>query len=220
MAHANVAAGKFIGFVLVLICLTPLVGCIGLVANLLNAAGGGLVPAAFTGLRDQKVAVVCVSNSEFGPTSTSTELSRRMNRLLKSHVKDIQLVSHQEVADWIDSHNWDMVDFRAIGEGVGAELVVAVDVDTLSLHESSTMYKGRADVHVVVYDMKSGREVFANSPSQIVFPKTAGIWPTDISETQFRKQFLDVVADRIARNFYPFDINDDYARDAELLSKF
>ena len=220
MAHANVAAGKFICVLLMLVFLTPLVGCLGLVAHLINAAGGGLVPAAFPGLRDQKVAVVCVSNSEFGPTSTSPELSRRMNRLLKSNVKDIQLVSHQEVADWIDRHDWDRVDFRAIGEGVGADLVVAIDIDTLSLHENKTMYKGRADVHVVVYDMESGQEVFAKSPSQIVFPETAGIWPTEISERQFRKQFLDVVADRIARNFYPYDINDDYAREAELLSKF
>ena len=220
MAHANVAARKLIYSVLMLICLTPLVGCVGLVANLLNAAGGGLVPAAFPGLRDQKVAVVCVSNSEFGPTSTSTELSLRMNRLLKSNVKGIQIVSHQEVADWIDRHNWDMVDFPAIGKGVGADLVVAIDIDTLSLHESKTMYKGRADVHVVVYDMESGHEVFAKSPSQIVYPDTVGIWPTDISERQFRQQFLNVVADRIARNFYPYDIHDDFARDAKLLSNF
>lgn len=220
MALANVAARKLICFMLMLMCLTPSAGCVGLVANLLNAAGGGLVPAAYPGLREQKVAVVCVSNSDFGPTSTSADLSLRMNRLLKAKIKGIQLVSHQEVADWIDRNNWDRVDFRAIGEGVGADLVVAIDIDSLSLHESKTMYKGRADVHVVVYDMQSGEEVFAKSPPQIVFPETAGVWPTDISERQFRRQFMDVVADRVARNFYPYDINDDYARDAELLSKF
>lgn len=219
MAFANVATSKLICFVLMLICLTPLVGCVGLVANLLNAAGAGLVPAAFAGLRDHHVAVVCVSHSEaFGPTPNAAELSQRVNRLLKKNVKNVQLVSHQEVADWIDRNDWDMVDFRAIGEGIGADRVVAIDIDMLSLHENKTMYKGRAEVHVVVYDIPSGEELFATSPPQIVFPETTGIWPSEVSEREFRRHFLNVIADRIARNFYPYDINSDYAREASVLS--
>ncbi len=217
MARVNVAARKFICFLLMLICFSPLVGCIGLVANLLNVVGGGLVPAAFAGLRDRKVAVVCVSNSQlFGPTNTSAEVSVRINRLLKNKVKHIQLVSYQEVADWIDRNNWDMVDFRTIGEGVGADMVVAIDIDSLSIHEGKTMYKGRSDVHIVVYDIHSGHEVYAKSPPQIVYPVTGGVF--DIPERRFRKQFLDILADRLARNFYAYDINEDYARDVEAMS--
>ena len=129
------------------------------------------------------------------------------------------MVSNQRVDDWIDQHGWDMIDFVAIGRGVEADTVVAVDVDSFSLHDGATMFKGRANVHVVVYDMQSGQEVFAHSPPQLEFPTTAGIPATSTSEREFRKMFLDAVAGRIARNFYAFDINEDVAGDVVTLSR-
>lgn len=206
--------------ILLLICLPPLSGCVGLLANFLNVVGAGLMPPAFDGLEEKKVAVVCVSNSElFGPTSTSTELGMRINRLLAAKVKDIEIISNQKVDDWIDRNGWDMIDFVSIGRGVEADMVVAVDVDTFSLQDGSTMYKGRSDVHVVVYDMQSGQQVFSNSPPQIEFPTTAGVPAVSTTEREFRKLFLDTVAGRIARNFYAFDVNEDVARDVSTLSR-
>ena len=202
------------------ICLSSSTGCIGLLANFLNVVGAGLMPPAFAGLEEKKVAVVCVSNSElFGPTSTSTELAVRINRLLAAKVKDIEIVSNQRTDDWIDQNGWDMIDFVSIGRGVEADIVVAVDVDSFSVRDGSTMYKGRADVHVVVYDMQTGQQIFAKSPPQIEFPTTAGVPAVSTSERDFRKLFLDTVASRIARNFYAFDINEDVARDVATLSR-
>lgn len=220
MSDASVLARKVVCFVLLVACLAPMVGCVGLVANLLNVMGAGLMPAAFPELEGKKVAVVCVSNSDlFGPTSTSTDLSTRISRLLSRKVKDIQVIPNQDIEDWMDRSNWNMVDFVEIGKGVEAEMVVAVDVDALSLYDGPTMFKGRAQVHLVVYDVVSGQEVYAKSPPQIEFPSMAGIPSTSISEREFRKRFLDSVADRLARNFYAFDINEDVAKDAETISR-
>ena len=220
MSVATVAARKLSYFVLLIACLAPTVGCVGLVANLLNVMGAGLMPAAFSGLEGKKVAVVCVSNSDlFGPTSTSGELSTRVSRLLASKVKDIQVISNQKVEGWIDRNNWDMVDFVTIGRGVEAETVVAIDVDSLSIYDGSTMFKGRAIVHLVVYDINSGQEVFSKSPPQIEFPAMVGVPATSISEREFRKTFLDAIADRLGRNFYAFDINEDVAKDARIISR-
>lgn len=212
-------ARKFLLVASIAACLLPSTGC-GLIANVLNVVGAGLMPPAFDGLEEKKVAVICVSNSElFGPTSTSTELAGRVNRLLASKVKKIKLVSNQKINDWIDMHDWDMVDFISIGRGVDADMVLAIDIDSLSLHDGATMFKGRADVHVVVYDMMSGTSVFSTSPPQIEFPVTAGVPSTSTSEREFKKMFLDNLANRIARNFYAFDINEDVARDVTTLSR-
>ncbi len=81
------------------------------------------------------------------------------------------------------------------------------------------MFKGRANVHLVVYDMTSGTAVFSKSPPEIEFPITAGIPTTSTSERDFRKMFLDNLANRIARNFYAFDMNEDVARDVTTLSR-
>ena len=201
MTHVHFTVRKLICLVLMLVCLAPTIGCVGLFANFLNVVGAGLMPPAYEGLEGKKVAVVCVSNSQlFGPTSTSSELTNRINRLLAAKVKDIQLVPTQDVEEWIDENGWDMVDFMTIGRGVEAEVVIAIDVVKLSLHDGMTMFKGRADVQMVVYDMHSGQELFVRSPPQI-------------------ELFLDRVASRLARNFYAFDMNDDVASDVVTMSK-
>lgn len=220
MTRGKIAVQKFVCLTLMLACLAPTVGCVGLFANFLNVMGAGLVPPAFPGLKDKKVAVVCVSNSQlFGPTSTSTELSTRINGLLASHVRGIELVSTQRVDEWIDQNGWNMVDFVEIGRGVEADMVIAIDVESFSLHDWATMFKGRSNVHMVVYDMHSGQEVFARSPPQIEFPTTAGVSATSTSEREFRRMFLDNIAQKLARNFYAFDINEDVARDVVTMSR-
>ena len=217
-AHRFAARPICIALILVAAAMT-IPGC-GLVANVLNVVGAGLMPPAFAGLEEKKVAVICVSNSElFGPTSTSDELGSRVNRLLAAKVKKINVIPTQKVNDWIDMNEWDMVDFVSIGRGVEADLVVAIDIDSLSLHDGQTMFKGRASVHVVVYDMASGAAVFSKSPPEIEFPVTAGVPSTSTSEREFRKMFLDNLANRIARNFYAFDMNEDVARDVTTLSR-
>ena len=219
MTRGNIAVRKFVCLTLMLACLAPTIGC-GLFANFLNVMGAGLVPPAFAGLKNKKVAVVCVSNSQlFGPTSTSAELSTRVNRLLGTKAKDVELIPNQRVEDWIDQNGWDMVDFFAIGRGVEADMVIAIDVESFSLHDGATMFKGRSDVHMVVYDMHSEQEVFAQSPPQIEFPTTAGVSATSTSEREFRRLFLDTVARRLARNFYAFDINEDVAGDVVTMSR-
>lgn len=219
MERVNTAATKLICLVLMLVCVVPMVGCVGLVANLLNVMGAGMMPAAFPGLEGQKVAVVCVSNSElFGPTSTSSELSKRVNGLLAAKVKNIHIVPQQKIEDWSDQNNWDMIDFVTIGRGVEADMVIAIDIDSLSLHDGATMLKGRTDIHMVVYDVNTGSEAFSLSPPQIEFPTTTGVPATSISEREFKKLFLDTVAGRISRNFYSFDINEDVAIDTKTLA--
>ncbi len=196
MDRIEIVARKYVCFALMLALFVPLVGCVGMIANLMHVAGVDMVPAAFPGLAEHRVAVVCVSNSDFfGPTSTASELGRRITRLLGSKVSKIEVIEQQQIEDWIDQNNWDSVDFRAIGKGVDAQMVVAVDVHSFSLHEGKTMYKGRADVEVVVYDMtQGGKAVFSQSPKQVQYPNSGGVYTTEISERQFRQRFLDFVA--------------------------
>jgi hypothetical protein len=194
-------------------------GCVGTLANLMNVAQGNTVPARYTGLKGKRVAVICVSNSEaFGPSYASQLLASQVGKLIEANVSDVTVVEPQKIAEWIDRNDWDYLDYKAVARGVKAEMVVAIDLDSFSLHEGKTLYKGRADVDVVVYDMTAqGKDVFTYSPTQIQFPQNAGHHTTDMSEEAFRRQFLSVVASRIARQFYPYDVKEDFARDASLI---
>ena len=220
MAFMTRIAKQLICLTMLLLCFAPTVGCVSFFANVLNVMGAGLMPAAFDGLEGKRVAIVCVSNSEaFGPTATASDVGNRVTGMLQSKVRKIQLVPTQRVDTWIDEHGWDMIDFVSLGRGVDAEMVVAVDIDTFSVHEGGTMYKGRANLHVVVYDAQNGTEVYSHSPPEIEFPMNAGVPAVSTSEPEFRKMFLQHVAARIARNFYAFDINEDVAADVKTLSR-
>lgn len=199
--------------------LSLVTGCVGTLANLINVAHGNLVSASYTGLKEKTIAVVCVSNSEaFGPTTASIQLARQVGKLIEANVDKSKVIDHQRIADWIDRNDWDYMNYPEVGRGVEAEMVVAIDLDSFSLNDGKTLYRGRADVKVVVYDMKDGgKEVFSFSPTQITFPENSGYHATDMTEEAFRRQFIAVLASKIARQFFSYDAKEDFARDASVI---
>ena len=207
---------------LILLCglLATSSGCLArFAAHLLNAGSGNMVPAKYTGLSNKRVAVITVSgSSSFGPTSAAERVARVVEQSLRDNVKHIDLVSEQEIADWIDRNDWNTIDYQEIGEAVGADLVVAVDLLTFSLYDGKTLYRGKCDASITVYDVKNRGEVlFEESPPQIIFPIASGLHTTDASESEFRRWFIEYVGQRLARNFHPYDVANDFARDTTVL---
>ena len=174
---------------LVALVLAISTGCIGTFVNLMNAAQGNVVPANFTGLKGKRVAVVCVSNSEaFGPSYASLALASQVGEAARSaNVSDVTIVETQKIADWIDRNDWDYLDYKAVARGVDAEMVVAIDLDSFSLHEGKTLYKGRADVEVVVYDMtnRRARKSLRTHRRKSSSPKTRAITPRTCRKRRF-----------------------------------
>jgi hypothetical protein len=197
------------------------VGCIGVGSQLLYMLkGGDRLPAEFDGLQDKRVAVVCVSNaSSSGPHAVSGTLERSVALLLTQKGKNIRLVRPDEVANWIDTNDWNQLDYREIGRGVNADMVLAIDLESFSLHEGSTLYRGRASVTVTVYDMREGGKVaFRRSIPEYSFPANGARHSTEMSEARFRSLFIQILAQQIARYFYSYQIQDDFAKDALLLN--
>lgn len=192
-------------------------GCIGFTAQLLNVIqGGDKIKADFTGLEGKRVAVVCVSNSSsYGPNTVCTMLERSVASVLQKEVKNIEIIRQGEVADWVDNNDWDQMDYREIGLGVEADMVLAIDLDGFSLHEGRTLYKGNANVTITVYDMEEGGKVaYREEIPDFTFPRTGARHTTEISEPRFRRLFVMVLARNIAKYFHAYHIEDDIATDA------
>ena len=218
MKHATTVSTFGIVLAATLLGLATTTGCVGLVSNLIHAAKGNLVPPKYSGLEGKRVAVVCVSNSEaFGPSPIAPVLADSINKLLERNVKRVKTVDQQAIADWIDENDWDYLDYTSIGRAVGAESVVAVDLDSFSIYDDKTLYKGRADLRIVVYDVEADKQVFASSPPQVQYPKNTGIHTTGLTEREFRRRFLGILANRIARHFYAYDVKEDFAQDTTLI---
>ncbi len=203
------------------VCLTLVAcsGCVGLLANVLHAGMGNFVPARFEGLAGQKVAVICVSqSSSFGPSTAAEQIATAVEAYLRGNVEEVNIVPRQEIVDWMDRHDWNQIDYREVGQGVGAQVVVAIDLHNFSLYDGKTLFKGRADVELSVFDLTEGDDiVYHDEPPTIEWPVTGGRHVADASESEFRRQFVDLIGSKIARQFYPFDAAEDFGRDATLL---
>jgi hypothetical protein len=100
-----------------------------------------------------------------------------------------------------------------VGKGLKADLVVAIEIETLRLQDNATLYKGHTEYTLKVIDPKDGREVFAPFCPPAIYPKYSGLHTASVAKEQFRQKYLEVVADEIARRFYEHDLNQQIAVD-------
>jgi hypothetical protein len=189
-------------------------GC-GLAAQMAYWVYGNNIPAKFDGLKEKRVAVVCLdANSLKGPGSEADAIAKAVSTTLGYNVSDIQLVRQNEIADWIDNQEQEVTDYRDIGRGVKADMVVGIDLESFSIHEGQTLLKGRARVRTKVYDMTRGGEVaYESATSEITWPETGARHVTE-NEANFRTVFIHTLAHKVARDFYAYDKVEDYGMDA------
>lgn len=189
-------------------------GCVGLPAQLLYVIYGNKAAAEFEGLNSKNIAVVCVSDaSAYGPNTLTFAVERQVAALLAKHVPKARVVPQSKVDNWKDQYGWDESDFMQIGRGVGADMVVAIEISSYSLHEGSTMYKGKVTVTTDVYDTKDQSVAFHIGPEDYEFPKS-GRPALQLSERDFEAQFLSKFCEHLARRFYEYEKIDGIAEDA------
>ena len=197
-------------------------GCVGLTAQLLYwVKGGHTINAEFDDLQDKRVAVICVSSaSSYGPNSVCSLLQRSVAMILREKGGDVDVIHEDEIADWIDTNGWDEMDYREIGRGVEAERVLAIDIDGLRLHEGRTLYKGRVDLVISVYDMEQeGKVVFRRTIPEFTFPRNGARHVTEMSESRFRSLFVTVLAKHVAKYFCEYHLEEEFGSDAVFLDQ-
>jgi hypothetical protein len=171
------------------------------------------VPAEYNELRGKHVVIVCkpIVELEFTDAGTARELADRIGANIRENVRGVKIISQQEVSRWIDENAW--VDYATLGEAVDADIVVGIDLDHFSLHEGSTLYRGRTTIHMQVHDVKEDLIVFDKRMDDFTFPGDSAIPTADQSEQQFRGLFLRILSSRLARCFYAYESRDHFAEE-------
>ena len=96
---------------------------------------------------------------------------------------------------------------------VAVDHVVGIDLEEFRFHEGSTLYRGRASVHVKVYDVAEKKLVFERRIDDFAFPANSAIPATDRSEAEFRSMFLEMLSLRISRLFHAYESRAVFAED-------
>ncbi|MFG0288409.1 MAG: hypothetical protein ACF8CQ_09545, partial [Rhodopirellula sp. JB044] len=96
---------------------------------------------------------------------------------------------------------------------------LAIELTDMRLRDGATLYRGRAGVLLTVYDIAEKKVVFRKEIDEFTYPVNAGQYTSETTEPKFRKLFLGMLAQRIARVFHPYDFADTVALDGALASE-
>jgi hypothetical protein len=202
--------GRAWPLVLICGCLFASTGCHSLLATGVYLwQGGNTAPAEFDALRNERVVVVCrpPSSQEYRYAGASRNLGEQVSKL------GIDMVDPREVDNWVDESDWG--DFRELAKALRANMVVHVEVNDFELFKGKTLYQGQAAITVSVYDMRENSKlVWERDMGQVLYPVNSGIPAQDKPVQLFEREFIGIVADRIAENFYAHDPNASFAIDA------
>jgi hypothetical protein len=192
-------------------------GC-NLVATAMYVIQGTNTRADFDRLKGKRVAVICrpVTSLHFRDSSVSRDLAKQVGLLLEKHVPKITLVDQRDVFEWADENSWE--EYVEIGKALNADMVVGLDLEEFSLYQGQTLYQGKANLKILVYDVSKGKDpVFERNLPQAVYPPNAAIPAGEKPEPQFRRQFVNHLAQLIARYFYDHDSTVDFANSSTVL---
>ncbi len=216
-------ARRLIGFRLLLVLLgvtavaASTAGCTGALSTAMYLMGANEIDAEYKGFKAKKIAVVCrpVAAVAFRDTGAAHDLAREVNRRLAQNVSKVQMIDQQKIAAWVDERYDGDYSFTEAGEAFGADMVLGIELQEFSLYMGQTLYQGTANARFVVHDMTDGgRVVFERELPRILWPPNGGIETSDRQESQFRRQFIQVVSDHIGRHFYRHDPAAYFALDA------
>lgn len=211
----------FLGGVLTLAGVTGLAASSGcnVVATAMYVFTGNMEKADCKLLDGKRVAVVCrpVTSLQYRNSSVARDLAKYVGMLLQKNGSKIEVIPQREIAQWADENNWE--EYIEIGRAVNADYVLGIDLEEFGLYQGQTLYQGKANYSISVYDVKKGGEpVYEKAPPQTLFPPTGGIAASEKPEAQFRRDFLAVLSEQIGRFFYDHDRTSDFASDSTALN--
>ncbi|MBN1589000.1 MAG: hypothetical protein JW888_05760 [Pirellulales bacterium] len=206
---------RFAGLATLLTLLVVSLGCTGPLLTGAYLLGYGDTQAEFKGLKQKRVVVVCrpLVELKYSNMNASKMIAREVAKLLRQNVSQIDVVSSQKVDEWLDSNATE--EYSEIGRAFEADMVVCIDLLGFSIYQGQTLYRGKASYEVKVVDCHTGEVVFQKSPDQSVWPPNTDVPTQEKQESQFRRQFVGVLAGEIARRFYAYDHRKYFASDPE-----
>jgi hypothetical protein len=200
------------------VAIASISGCRSAIATAIYFIKGSEVEPDYTGLKGKKVVVVCRPSVEmkYSKSDVGRDIAQQMSKLLQEKVPKIKVVDSQKAAKWCDENTWE--EYVEVGKALKADMVVGVELDKFSIYQGQTLYQGKANSAVRVIDCKDGgKVVFEKILPQTVYPPNTFIQTSDIQETEFRREFIGVLSDQIARHFYAHDPYSDFGKDGSAL---
>jgi hypothetical protein len=132
-------------------------------------------------------------------------LAEELRRLSEENNEKVTVVKPNLVDQYKSRHpNWQALELTKVGHDFGADYVINLEIDKLSLYEpncNQQLYRGQTEILVSLVDMKNPDDVQSKEFDDR-YPSEAGSINTwDMTPTMFRDKFLEHVAKRLSFYF-------------------
>ncbi len=162
------------------------------------------------------MAVVCrpIVSLQYRNANVNRELAQAIAHQLEDKVPKVKLVDQRKINKWTDENTWE--EYPEVGKAMKADYIVGIDLESFDLYQGQTLLQGKANVVLRVYDcQKNGKVVFEKILPQILYPPNVPVPASDRPVAEFRREFVLVMADQIARHFFAHDPHADIGLDSE-----
>lgn len=158
--------------------------------------------------KDVTVAVVCYAPNEVKWDFDEIDMEVAKYVTFRLHEHQIKVINPDRVRVWLDKNpNWDKPE--EIGKELNVTYVVYIDLHNYSLYEenSTQLYRGRCDGWLSVVEMDKdghGEKIFSKEINS-KYPTNVPRATSEVSYTNFKREYLSRLSDEIGRNFYEYE---------------
>jgi hypothetical protein len=143
--------------------------------------------------------------------SAERELAMELARMLPERAKEnkdkkkVRVISPTQVDKFKTANpTWQRMNPGDIGQKLGADFVLDIELSRMRLYQPNTagerIYEGKADVQVTIYEVGSESGVRDNYPITFAYPKGMPRDGSVMSESQFRKEYINNLATEITEH--------------------
>ena len=162
--------------------------------------------------QDVVVAVVCDAgdNVKWAFSDIDLEIAKYVSYRLTEN--KINVINPDYIAEWLDQND-EWTEPAEIGAAMKATHIVYIDLSDFSLYEkqSATLYRGRAEAIVSVYEVDEdgeGEKTFSQELTSM-YPLAVPKETSEESYSTFKRKYLSRLSNEIGRNFYQYYNGDD-----------
>jgi hypothetical protein len=163
--------------------------------------------------RGVTVLVLCHAEKELKFDHDSIDYQVAKYTTFRLHEHHVKVVDPDRVRAWLDEHDdWDRPE--EVGEAFGVDYVISIDLIKFSIFEenSSHLYRGRAEAMVSVIQMdedhEDGEKIFSKDVLS-KYPLLSARDTHEVSQSNFKRQYLSRLSEEIGRKFYEHYVADD-----------
>lgn len=166
--------------------------------------------------RDKKFLVLVESRTPLNYPVIKMDLTRRINRILIEKDLAASTIPHEMLANLSAARkNYNEMAISQIGEALGADVVLYVEIDEFALKESraSPLWRGRLSTNIRMVECPSGNRLWPDLPPRMGLPVDAVQTETVEESSKYygrkvSEELADMMADKICKFFYNHKVGD------------